>query len=92
MTEFYDDEERKLIEDIEAAMSAKNYRPKSLMTPEKVRMYQESARNALKEKTVPVTLRISRTDLVKLKGQALREGIPYQSYIKSIIHKSVNSL
>ena len=91
ITEFYDDEERELVEGIEAAMSAKNYHPKSVMTAEKVEMYQESARNALNEKTVPVTLRISRTDLVKLKGQAIREDIPYQSYIKSILHKSISS-
>lgn len=91
LTDFLDDEERALIEGIEGAASAEGYQPKSTKTPERVKMFQAAAHNALNEKTTPVTLRLSRTDLVKLKAQAMREGVPYQTWIKSILHKSARS-
>jgi predicted DNA binding CopG/RHH family protein len=84
---YYDDEEKNLIEAMEAAINEDDFVPKSIMTPEMVTMYQEAARNTLNEKTVPVTLRVARTDLVRLKARAAREGIPYQTWMKSILHK-----
>lgn len=85
---YYDDEERDLIESMEAAINADGFAPKSVMTDAMVKEHSEAARNTLHESTIPVTIRIPRTDLVRLKGQASREGIPYQTWIKSILHKS----
>lgn len=87
---YYDDEEKALIEDMEATINQDDFKPHSILSPERLTMHQEAARNTLNEKTMPVTIRVPRTDLVRLKAQAAREGIPYQTWIKSILHKSVS--
>ncbi|MBP9836595.1 MAG: antitoxin [Candidatus Pacebacteria bacterium] len=47
---------------------------------------QEIARNTTaKNKTI--TVRLSERDLTKLKTKAMQEGIPYQTYVASLIHK-----
>lgn len=89
--DYYDDEEKQLIEGIENAVNKDDFVPVSDLTPERLEMFRDAARNALNEKTTQITLRISSPDLVRLKGQALREGMPYQTLIKSILHKSVAS-
>lgn len=38
-----------------------------------------------------VNIRISEQDLLKLKAKALEEGIPYQTYLSSLIHKHVKA-
>jgi predicted DNA binding CopG/RHH family protein len=47
------------------------------------------ARNTLK-KDKRLNIRISERDLNELQKKALIEGLPYQTYISSIIHKFVN--
>ena len=49
----------------------------------------EYARNTLK-KDKRVNIRISERDLVELQRKALREGLPYQTFVSSIIHKFIN--
>lgn len=87
---FYDEEEKALIEDMEATVNQEGFAPESILTPERLEMHRTAARNALNEKTTQVTIRLPRTDLVRLKAQAAREGLPYQTLIKSILHKSVS--
>ena len=41
--------------------------------------------------TEPVTLRMDAGDLELAKGQAAREGMPYQTYIKSLLHKALET-
>ncbi len=41
------------------------------------------------EKTRTISVRLSERDLVHLKATAAREGIPYQTFITSLIHKNV---
>ncbi len=53
---------------------------------ERKALWQESAKGALK-KDARVNIRISSHDLIELKRQAVYEGIPYQTYITSILHK-----
>lgn len=36
-----------------------------------------------------INIRISEQDLLRVKSKALEEGLPYQTYIASIIHKHV---
>lgn len=51
--------------------------------------YRQAARNtALKDKRV--NIRISSQDLELLQARALREGIPYQTLMASILHKYVH--
>ena len=41
------------------------------------------------DKRKNINIRISEQDLFKLKSKALREGISYQTYITSLIHKHI---
>jgi predicted DNA binding CopG/RHH family protein len=47
------------------------------------------ARNTLK-KDKRLNIRISERDLVELQRKALREGLPCQTFVSSIIHKFIN--
>jgi predicted DNA binding CopG/RHH family protein len=49
----------------------------------------EYARNTLR-KDKRLNIRISERDLVELQRKAVKEGLPYQTYVSSIIHKFVN--
>lgn len=89
--DYYDDEEKDLIESMENAINKDAYTPVSNLTAERLEAFREAAKNTLNEKTIQITLRVPHTDLVRLKAQAMREGIPYQTWIKSILHKSVAS-
>lgn len=86
VTEFIDDEEKELIEAIEA----ETYAPgESLLTDELAAQVREAARNLLNEPSEKISIRIPQTDLARVKARALREGIPYQTLIKAIIHQAV---
>jgi predicted DNA binding CopG/RHH family protein len=54
--------------------------------PRRKKELMEYARNTLK-KDKRLNIRISERDLVELQRKAVREGLPYQTYISSIIHK-----
>ena len=41
-------------------------------------------------KEMRVNIRLSRRDLLRIKAIALREGIPYQTLISSVLHKFGN--
>jgi predicted DNA binding CopG/RHH family protein len=47
------------------------------------------ARNTLR-KDKRLNIRISERDLIELQRRAVKEGLPYQTYISSIIHKFIN--
>jgi predicted DNA binding CopG/RHH family protein len=51
---------------------------------------QEAARNTLNESSEKISIRIARSDLARVKARALRDGVPYQTLIKSIIHQAVS--
>lgn len=50
----------------------------------------QAARKTLNDEREQISLRISRHNLSKLKARALREGMPYQTLINSILHKAFN--
>jgi predicted DNA binding CopG/RHH family protein len=50
---------------------------------------QEYARATLR-KDKRVNIRISERDLTELQKKAIEEGLPYQTFISSILHKYVN--
>jgi predicted DNA binding CopG/RHH family protein len=52
-------------------------------------LYQQYAANTMK-KDKRINFRISNRDLDELQKKAMYEGIPYQTYISSILHKFVN--
>lgn len=55
---------------------------------EQAAQYQAYARAAFR-KDKRINIRISEKDLLELQKRALREGIPYQTLIASILHKYV---
>ncbi len=55
---------------------------------EQAARYQAYARAAFR-KDKRVNIRISEKDLLELQKRALREGIPYQTLIASVLHKYV---
>ena len=56
---------------------------------ERKKALAEYARNTLK-KDKRLNIRISERDLIELQRKAVQEGLPYQTYVSSIIHKFVS--
>lgn len=48
-----------------------------------------AAKNTLK-KTKNINIRLSERDLYKLKARAIKEGLPYQTLVSSILHRFTN--
>lgn len=82
----YDAEEQALIE----ATEAKDYVPVSTMAADDLARYKQAALNTIHENRVKISVDLAESDLARLKAQALREGLPYQTLIASILHKAVN--
>jgi predicted DNA binding CopG/RHH family protein len=59
------------------------------MSKKDLTKYQAIARNTIK-KDKRVNIRISSMDLEKLQVRAVREGIPYQTLMTSVLHKFVS--
>ena len=53
-----------------------------------LRKYQEAARQTLK-KDLQLNIRISAHDLKGLQKRAIAEGLPYQAFVSSLLHKYV---
>ena len=85
---FLDDEEK----DIVASVERDDYLPgRSALTPERLKALRVAARATIKEERAKISLRLPKSDLERLKARALREGMPYQTLINSILHKAVSS-
>ncbi len=78
-----DRDEKKLLSSVEKGEWAS-----AKLTPSERERYIRYARNTLK-KDMRVNIRISQTDLHGIQTKAVQEGIPYQTFIASILHKFV---
>jgi predicted DNA binding CopG/RHH family protein len=58
----------------------------TVMTEEKV-----AARLAASKETKSVTIRLAERDIQMAKEQADRLGLPYQTYLKSVLHQALES-
>ena len=76
----FDAEEKEILKYFEKAKLETN--------EEDIAHYQEYARDTLR-KDKRISIRISSRDLEGIQKRAIREGLPYQSLISSIIHKYV---
>ena len=86
VSQYIDDEERELIEAIES----EDYKMgASQLSTEVIAEAQALAQNTLHEASTKVSIRIPQSDLARVKAQALEQGIPYQTLIKSIIRQAV---
>jgi len=79
-----DKEERDLMESIEQD----EWNPVKNIKQEKEKAIM-AARNTLK-KDKRINLRLSQKDYHQIQIKAIEEGIPYQTFISSIIHKYLN--
>jgi predicted DNA binding CopG/RHH family protein len=79
-----DKEERALME----SLDRDEWVPVKNMKQEKENA-QTAARNTLK-KDKRINLRLSQKDYHQIQIKAIEEGIPYQTFISSIIHKYLN--
>ena len=79
----FDAEELQILRDFERGefKSIHNFR-------EEKQKLEEAARNTL-QKDRRINIRISSRDLEKIQTHAAREGMPYQTYISSTLHKMV---
>ncbi len=57
--------------------------------PKRKKELMSYARNTLR-KDKRLNIRISERDLLELQKKAANEGLPYQTYVSSIIHKFIN--
>ncbi len=84
---FVDEEEKALI----AAIESPDFVPgKNALTPARMKELQAAARATINEGRAKISLRLPRSDLARLKARALREGMPYQTLINSILHKAAS--
>ena len=82
----YTEEENELIDYIE------KQNPKTIDNfNEELALITKSVKHKVTAKK-QVNFRINENDLEKLKAKALKEGIPYQTLLNSIIHKYVNGM
>ncbi len=61
---------------------------RAITNKEDLRKYQEAARLTLK-KDARLNIRISSHDLEILRKEAMAEGLPYQTFVASLLHKYV---
>jgi predicted DNA binding CopG/RHH family protein len=73
--------ERELLE----AINKGEFKPVKNMKRE-IRRFQRYAKNTL-QKDKRVNIRMSRKDLAEIQIAAVREGLPYQTLMSSILHK-----
>ena len=76
-------EEQQLLSDFNAGEL------RSVATPELLDALRQSA-TAMGVKDQRINIRLSSADLQALRVKALREGIPYQTLISSVLHKYVS--
>lgn len=77
----YDNEELEILEDFEKGA----YKSVANLDAE-IKLAKETAENYF-TKDSRINIRLSSTDLNLLKRLAVQEGLPYQTFISSILHK-----
>ena len=56
---------------------------------ENIKLLQSSAKEFVKQKETKMNIRISSSELDKIKKRAEIEGLKYQTFVKSILHKYI---
>lgn len=76
-------EEKSLLDTVEAGEF------ESVLTESRKKELEAIARNTFK-KDKRINIRISNRDLAAIQSRASEEGIPYQTFVSSIIHKYIS--
>ena len=80
---------RKLDQDEKEILDAfESGKYKSVLTTKRKKLLAEAAENTFK-KDKRINIRLSSRDLESLQRRALREGVPYQTLVSSVLHKYV---
>ena len=91
--EYFDDEEKELIESINASFDKGEW--KSIQTPELKKYYQEVAGNTPADyhddKIEDLHLEVEEKTVQKLKSKAKKEGTSYKDLAASVLQKFANS-
>ena len=82
---YMDEEERQIIEEFENTPE-EHLKPSSQAVRGKLEQAAESYRQNQQTK---MNIRISTDELQRIKQQASREGLKYQSFVKSVLHKYI---
>ena len=83
-TKYLDNEERELMEAFEKAKYSETFKPSE--------EDQKKLRNAAKKfisSEKKMNIRIDPYELEKIKERAAREGLRYQTFVKSVLHKYI---
>ena len=83
-TKYIDNEEKILME------SLNEFDFNSLQNDnENIKLLKSSAKEFVKQKETKMNIRISSSELDKIKQRAEIEGLKYQTFVKSILHKYI---
>lgn len=82
---YMDEEERDLIESIEST-PIERFQSAS---PDMKQQLKQAADQFRRDKETKMNIRIDRDELERIKELAAQEGLKYQSFVKSVLHKYV---
>lgn len=82
---YFDEDEKQLIESIEDDATAQW----STSKPEIKKEIEHAAREFQRARETKMNIRIDREELERIKKQAAHEGLRYQSFVKSVLHRYI---
>ena len=83
-TNFIDNEEKQLVESLDDLDITKIENDSN-----NIKILQKSAKQFVKKQETKMNIRISSSELDKIKEVAEQEGLKYQTFVKSILHKYI---
>jgi len=83
-TDYIDNEEKELMDSLDGFDVTKIKNDKT-----NIEALKKSAKAFVKKKETKMNIRISSLELEKIKEQAEQQGLKYQTFIKSILHKYI---
>lgn len=84
-SDYIDREEKELYEELHSLDVDALERPSQQRQTE----LRETAREHLRKHATKMNIRIDTEELERIKGQAAKEGLPYQTLVKSVLHKYI---
>ncbi|MDQ7084596.1 MAG: hypothetical protein Q9M36_06545 [Sulfurovum sp.] len=83
-TKYIDNEEKELMDSLDEINLSQIKHDK-----ENSKLLKKSAKAFVKKEETKMNIRISSSELEKIKAIALQEGLKYQTFIKSVLHKYI---
>ncbi len=83
-TNYIDNEEKELMDSLDEIDLSQIKHDK-----ENSKLLKKSAKAFVKKEETKMNIRISSSELEKIKAIALKEGLKYQTFIKSVLHKYI---